>query len=52
MEKLKIDKTKLMTVSNYAKKIGVTRQTVYLWAKDKTKNIKIVEIDGIMFVEI
>ena len=51
METLKVDKTKLKTVANYAKELGVTRQTIYLWAKDSLKKIKIVTIDGIMFVE-
>lgn len=51
METLKVDKTKLKTVANFAKEMGVTRQTIYLWAKDPLKKIKIVTIDGIMFVE-
>ena len=51
METLKVDKTKLQTVANYAKEQGVTRQTIYLWAKDPEKKIKIVTIDGFMFVE-
>lgn len=51
MESLKVDKTKLQTVANYAKEQGVTRQTVYLWAKSQEKKIKIVMIDGFMFVE-
>jgi hypothetical protein len=51
METLKVDKTKLQTVANYAKENGVTRQTVYLWAKNPDKKIKIVVIDGFMFVE-
>ena len=51
MEELKVDKTKLITVANYAKECGVTRQTIYLWAKDPEKKIKIVTIDGFMFVE-
>ena len=51
MEALKVDKTKLQTVANYAKEQGVTRQTIYLWAKDPDKKIKIVTIDGFMFVE-
>jgi hypothetical protein len=51
MEVLKVDKTKLQTVANYAKEQGVTRQTIYLWAKDPEKKIKIVTIDGFMFVE-
>lgn len=51
MDTLKVDKTKLQTVANYAKEHGVTRQTVYLWVKDPEKKIKIVTIDGFMFVE-
>lgn len=51
MDTLKVDKTKLQTVANYAKEQGVTRQTIYLWAKDPDKKIKIVTIDGFMFVE-
>lgn len=49
MEKLKVDKTRLITVSNYAKDVGVTRATVYNWAKEG--RVRIEEIDGIMFVE-
>jgi len=51
METLKVDKTKLQTVANYAKEMGVTRQAVYQWAKDPLKKIKTVTIDGFMFVE-
>ena len=50
METLKVDRTKLKTVTNYAKDIGVTRQTVYNMAKDK--KVKIVVIDGVQFVQI
>lgn len=50
MESLKIDRTKLKTVANYAKEIMVTRQTVYNMAKDK--KVKIVEIDGVQFVKV
>ena len=50
MEELKVDRTKLQTVANYAKDHGVTRQTVYSWVKNPDKKIKIVTIDGFMFV--
>ena len=50
METLKIDRTKLITVTNYAKKYGMTRQTVY--NKAKSKEVKIVEIDGVKFIDI
>lgn len=49
MEALKIDRTRLKTVTNYSKEIGVTRQTVYNMAKDK--KVKIVVIDGVQFVQ-
>jgi len=50
MEKLKIDKTKLITVTNYAKREGDTRQTIY--AREKAGTIKLVVIDGVRFVEL
>ena len=50
MESLKINKTKLITVSNYAKKHGLTRQTIY--AREKAGTIEIIEIDGVKFIEI
>lgn len=49
MEALKIDKTKLMTVRNYALKKGVTVQQVYNWIKNKT--VKEVKIDGVKFIQ-
>lgn len=48
--KLKIDRTKLMTVSNYADKSGLTRQAIY--AREKAGTIKLIDIDGIKFVEL
>jgi DNA invertase Pin-like site-specific DNA recombinase len=48
MEVLKIDRTKLKTVQNYAKMKGVTRQTVYNWIEKK--EVITTEIDGVTFV--
>ena len=49
METLKIDRTKLITPANYAKKFGIgTRQTVYNMIK--REELKSVEIDGVTFV--
>lgn len=48
MEQLKIDRTKLRTVQNYAKEIGVTRPTVYKMIKDGI--LKKVSIDGVTFI--
>ena len=48
METLKIDRSKLVTVSNYAKEIGVVRQTVYNMIK--SGELKSESIDGVMFV--
>ena len=50
MESLKVDRTKLVTVSNYADKIGKTRQTVHNMIKKK--EVKTVEIDGVIFVKL
>lgn len=49
METLKVDRSKLMTVSNYAKNCKVDRQTVYYWIK--TGKVKEVVIDGVKFIE-
>lgn len=48
MESIKIDRTKLLTVQNYAKKFGISRPTVY--SKIKERQIEKVEIDGVTFV--
>ena len=50
MESLKIDRTKLVKVSNYADSKGVTRQAIY--EQVKRGDVKIVEIDGVKFVNI
>jgi len=50
METLRIDRTKLMTVSNYAKLIGTTRQTIH--NKIKNKELKTIKIDGVLFVKL
>ena len=43
-----VDGTKLMTVPNYAKSIGVPKQTVYYQVK--TDAIDYVVIDGVTFI--
>ena len=48
MESLKIDRTKLITVQNYAKKQGMSRPTVYKRIREGV--IKTTEIDGITFI--
>lgn len=50
MELLKIDRTKLKTITNYAKEEGVTRQTIY--AREKAGTIKVIEIDGVKFIKL
>lgn len=50
MEFLKIDRTKLFTISNYAKKEKVDRKTVYNWIN--SKKIKAIEIDGVTFIQV
>jgi len=50
MKTTKIDRTKLMTVGNYAKKFNVIRQTVY--NQIKSGELKSDNIDGVAFVVI
>jgi len=45
-----MDKKKLLTVANYAKKLGVRRQGIYRKIKDKTIDYQI--IDGVKFIKI
>jgi excisionase family DNA binding protein len=52
MEALKTDITKLYSITDYAKLLGVTRQTVYNWIADKERNIKVVTISGRPFIKI
>lgn len=49
MEKTVINPANLMTVADYAKFMGVERQTVYNWIK--SGNIKQVEFLGKSFVD-
>lgn len=44
METIKVDRTKLITQSEYAKLKGVTRQRVSQMVKDKV--VKVIEIKG------
>lgn len=50
MEKLKIDRTKLKKISNYAKEKGITPQRVY--QLEASGDVKITEIDGVKFVDL
>jgi predicted DNA-binding transcriptional regulator AlpA len=54
MEILKIDRNKLYSIPDYAKLMGVERQTIYNWLKDdeKKKEIKLIEISGKKFIQI
>lgn len=49
MKSTTIDRTKLMTVSNYAKSVGVERQTVYNWIK--SGDVEIELIDSVTFIK-
>lgn len=49
MEKEAINPANLMTVADYARFMGVERQTVYNWIKDK--KLKQVEFLGKSFVD-
>ena len=52
MEKLKEDVTKLYSITEYAKLMDITRQTVYNWIADKDKNITVVTISGKQFIKL
>ena len=48
MENLKIDKTKLVSVTEYAKMKGKTRQRIYQLIK--SKDIKSISINGLTLI--
>ena len=48
MENLKIDKTKLVSVTEYAKMKGKTRQRIYQLIK--SKDIKSININGLILL--
>ena len=50
MEQLKIDQTKVKTITNYARHTGQTRQNVH--ALIKKGALKTVKIDGVVFVDL
>ena len=50
LQPLKIDRTKLKTVRNYAVQCGVTTTQVYNWIK--AKQVEKVEIDGVTFIQV
>ena len=50
MEVLKIDRTKLKTVENYAKAFGISKPTVY--KRLESGLLKKVIIDGVTFVQV
>lgn len=50
METIKVDKTKLKTVENYAKAYGISKPTVY--TRIKQGLLKKVIIDGVTFVQL
>jgi hypothetical protein len=49
LKTLKVDITKLSTPTNYAKKVGITRELVYY--RIKTKKVSSVVIDGVPFIK-
>jgi len=48
METLKVDKTKLKTIKNYAEHVGVSVQAVYKMVREK--RVKTEKIDGVTFI--
>ena len=50
MEQLKIDRSRLKTVKNYAKYKGFSPQRIYQMQKEGL--LKFTEIDGVKFIEV
>lgn len=50
MQSLKVDKTKLKSIANYAKSKNLTPQRIYQLANEGAVNL--IEIDGVKFIEI
>lgn len=50
MDSLKVDRTKLRTVANYAKMKNLTPARVYQLASEKKVNM--IELDGVKFIYI
>ena len=50
MESIKIDRTRLKTVENYSKMVGLSKPTVYKRIKEGL--IKKTTIDGVTFVQV
>lgn len=45
---MKIDITNIVRPSTYAKMVGVNRNAVYVWAKQKL--VRSIKIDGVTFI--
>lgn len=52
METLKQDVSKLYTITDYAKLMNVTRQTVYNWISDKERKLDVINISGKQFIKL
>lgn len=52
MQTLKADITKLHSVTEYAKLMKVSRQTVYNWIDEKKQGMKVHNISGKVFIEV
>lgn len=51
METIKQDITKLYSITDYAKLMRITRQTVYNWIADKEKNLTVITISGRQYIK-
>jgi predicted DNA binding CopG/RHH family protein len=50
METIKVDKTKLKTIKNYAAYTGLTVQAIYKMVREE--RVKIEKIDGVTFIRV
>jgi excisionase family DNA binding protein len=52
MESIKQDISKLYSITEYSKLMGISRQTVYNWISDKEKKINVVNISGRKYIKL
>ena len=50
MESIKVDRTKLKTVKNYADDMGITTAYVYKQVKEKKNKFEMVVFQGVNFI--
>jgi hypothetical protein len=50
MESIKVDKTKLKTIKNYAEYAGLSVQAIYKMVREE--RVRVEKIDGVTFIRV